>query len=226
MKAVDGGKFYKEYLLKTSFKGETSEPCNPYFFLFPLNSWSFSFFFFLKQYLPPTTSNDEQLFFCVLLVWSVLHPTPESNMAQRGGKTKSKKRGKGPKDIDKKNAGISGGFFYERYQSSPFYDWTIKQYLECCFCKYNQMCVKAKVKVLIAQYAFTLLITKHQRRSKNPLICFWDFSHCVFFCLMYVFFCILYFFGISFLIFNFAKVEVLIAQCTTCLYPAHNLTQQ
>ena len=30
MKAVDGGKFYKEYLLKTSFKGETSEPCNPY----------------------------------------------------------------------------------------------------------------------------------------------------------------------------------------------------
>ena len=147
-------------------------------------------------------------------------------MEQRGGKTKSKKRGKGPKDIDKKNAGISGGFFYERYQSSPFYDWTIKQYLECCFCKYNQMCVKAKVKVLIAQYAFTLLITKHQRRSKNPLICFWDFSHCVFFCLMYVFFCILYFFGISFLIFNFAKVEVLIPQCTTCLYPAHNLTQQ
>ena len=111
MKAVDGGKFYKEYLLKTSFKGETSEPCNPYYFLFPLNSWSFSFFFFLKQYLPPTTSNDEQLFFCVLLVWSVLHPTPESNMEQRGGKTKSKKREKGPKDIDKKEGGISGGFF-------------------------------------------------------------------------------------------------------------------
>ena len=149
-------------------------------FFFPQNSWSFSFFFFLKQYLPPTTSNDEQLFFCVLLVWSV-RPTQESNMEQRGGKIKSKKREKGPKDIDKKNAGISGGFFYERYQSSPFYDWTIKQYLECCFCKYNQMCVKAKVKVLIAQYAFTLLITKHQRRSKNPLIRFWNFSHCVFF---------------------------------------------
>ena len=112
MKAVDGGKFYKEYLLKTSFKGETSEPCNPYIiFLFPLNSWSFFFFFFLKQYLPPTTSNDEQLFFCVLLVWSVLHPTPESNMEQRGGKTKSKKMRKGSKDIDKKNGGISGGFF-------------------------------------------------------------------------------------------------------------------
>ena len=129
MKAVDGGKFYKEYLLKTSFKGETSEPCNPYFFLFPLNSWSFSFFFFLKQYLPPTTSNDEQLFFCVLLVWSV-RPTQESNMEQRGGKIKSKKREKGPKDIDKKEGGISGGFFYERSQSSPFYDKTIKQYLE------------------------------------------------------------------------------------------------
>ena len=33
-------------------------------------------------------------------------------MAQRGGKTKSKKRGKGPKDIDKKNEGISGGSFF------------------------------------------------------------------------------------------------------------------
>ena len=51
-------------------------------------------------------------------------------MEQRGGKIKSKKREKGPKDIDKKEGGISGGFFYERSQSSPFYDKTIKQYLE------------------------------------------------------------------------------------------------
>ena len=111
MKAVDGGKFYKEYLLKTSFKGETSEPCNPYFFLFPLNSWSFSFFFFSKQYLPPTTSNDEQLFFCVLLVWSVLHPTPESNMEQRGGKIKSKKGKKVQRILTKKREVSLGDFF-------------------------------------------------------------------------------------------------------------------
>ena len=111
MKAVDGGKFYKEYLLKTSFKGETSEPCNPYYFLFPLNSWSFSFFFFLKQYLPPTTSNDEQLFFCVLLVWSVLQLTPESNMEQRGGKTESKKRKKRSKGYWQKERRYLWGIF-------------------------------------------------------------------------------------------------------------------
>ena len=54
-------------------------------------------------------------------------------MEQRGGKIKSKKREKGPKDIDKKEGGISGGFFYERSQSSPFYDKTRNNTLNVVF---------------------------------------------------------------------------------------------
>ena len=129
--------------------------------------------------LPPLTMNNYS-FVCFL--FDQCCTQHQSQIWNKEVVKQSQRKGeKVQRTLTKRTEVSLGDFFYERSQSSPFYDKTIKQYLECCFCRYNQVCVKAKVKVLIAQYAFTLLITKHQRRSKNPLIRFWNFSHCVFF---------------------------------------------
>ena len=65
MKAVDGGKFYKEYLLKTSFKGDS------FFFKFHISRLS-------SCICLQTSFNDGQLLFCVFLFDQdhTTHPTP------------------------------------------------------------------------------------------------------------------------------------------------------